>query len=48
MAHWMGVYDDHKRLMVTISFNSDIGDSWEWADDPRIRRRWPRWEFGSA
>jgi hypothetical protein len=34
-AQWKGIYDDHKRLMVVMSFNSDIGDSWEWADDPR-------------
>jgi len=34
VAHWMGVYDDQGRVMVAISFNSDIGDSWEWADDP--------------
>jgi hypothetical protein len=34
-AHWMGIYDDRQRVMVAISFNSDIGDSWEWADDPR-------------
>jgi hypothetical protein len=20
--------------MVAMSFNSDLGDSWEWADDP--------------
>ena len=20
--------------MVAIAFNSDLGDSWEWADDP--------------
>jgi len=33
-AHWLGIYDDHQRLMVAMSFNSDIGDSWEWADDP--------------
>jgi hypothetical protein len=33
VPHWMGIYDDHRRLMVAISFNSDIGDSWEWADD---------------
>jgi Domain of unknown function (DUF4159) len=33
-AQWQGIYDDHKRVMVAISFNSDIGDSWEWADDP--------------
>jgi hypothetical protein len=35
VAHWRGIRDDHNRLMVAISFNSDIGDSWEWADDPR-------------
>jgi hypothetical protein len=34
-AQWKGIYDDHHRLMVVMSFNSDIGDSWEWADDPR-------------
>jgi hypothetical protein len=33
-AHWQGIYDDNGRVMVAISFNSDIGDSWEWADDP--------------
>lgn len=32
--HWQGIYDDRGRLMVAISFNSDLGDSWEWADDP--------------
>jgi hypothetical protein len=35
VAHWMGIYDDHGRVMVAISFNSDLGDSWEWADEPR-------------
>jgi hypothetical protein len=33
-AHWLAIYDDRKRVLVTMSFNSDIGDSWEWADDP--------------
>jgi len=33
-AHWRGVYDDRGRVMVAMSFNSDLGDSWEWADDP--------------
>jgi hypothetical protein len=32
--HWLGIFDDHNRVMVAISFNSDLGDSWEWADDP--------------
>jgi hypothetical protein len=35
VAHWRGIYDDKNRLMVAMSFNSDLGDSWEWADDPR-------------
>ncbi|HXS95169.1 MAG TPA: DUF4159 domain-containing protein [Candidatus Limnocylindrales bacterium] len=35
VAHWYGIYDDKGRVMVAICFNSDIGDSWEWADDPR-------------
>ncbi|HVW07288.1 MAG TPA: DUF4159 domain-containing protein [Bryobacteraceae bacterium] len=30
---WRGIYDDHHRLMVAITFNSDVGDSWEYADD---------------
>ncbi|MGD1097463.1 MAG: DUF4159 domain-containing protein [Bryobacteraceae bacterium] len=33
-AHWRGIYDDKGRVMVAMSPNSDIGDSWEWADDP--------------
>jgi hypothetical protein len=34
VAHWYGIYDDNGRVMVAMSFNSDLGDSWEWADDP--------------
>jgi hypothetical protein len=34
VARWEGVYDDKNRLMMTMSFNSDVGDSWEFADDP--------------
>jgi hypothetical protein len=34
-AHWRAIYDDKGRIMVAVSFNSDLGDSWEWADDPR-------------
>jgi hypothetical protein len=35
VPHWRGIYDDKGRLMVTMTFNNDVGDSWEWADDPR-------------
>ncbi len=31
---WMGIRDDKGRLVVAITFESDIGDSWEWADAP--------------
>jgi hypothetical protein len=34
VPYWRGIYDDRGRLMVAMSFNSDVGDSWEWADDP--------------
>ena len=30
-----GMYDDDERLMVIINFNTDLGDAWEWAEDPR-------------
>lgn len=38
-AHWRGIYDDRGRLMIAASYNSDIGDAWEYADDPRYPER---------
>jgi hypothetical protein len=35
----MGIYDDHNRLMVAMTFNNDVGDSWELADDPSYPER---------
>lgn len=35
VARWEGIYDDKGRVMVAISLNSDIGDSWEWSDTPQ-------------
>ena len=29
-----GVFDDHGRLMILITYNADLGDAWEWMDDP--------------
>src|ERR1700726_4315245 len=34
VARWEAIYDDKGRIMVAISLNSDIGDSWEWSDTP--------------
>ena len=39
VAHWKGIYDDRGRLMVVMTFNSDMGDGWEWADDPGYPER---------
>jgi hypothetical protein len=35
VARWMGIYDDKGRLMVAADLNSDMGDSWEFMDNPR-------------
>lgn len=35
VPHWRGIYDDKGRVMIAISFNSDVGDAWEWADSDR-------------
>jgi hypothetical protein len=34
-AKWRGIYDDRGRVMVAICHNMDLGDAWEWSDDPR-------------
>ena len=31
---WRGVYDDKGRLVMGICHNMDLGDAWEWADNP--------------
>ena len=40
VARWRGIYDDRGRVMIAISYNSDIGDSWEWADEPSYPERY--------
>lgn len=32
--HWRAILDDNGRVMVAIAFNNDLGDSYQWADDP--------------
>jgi hypothetical protein len=39
-ARWRGIYDDKGRLMVAICFQSDLGDSWEWADSPEYPEKY--------
>lgn len=35
VPHVRGIFDDDGRLMVVINWNTDMGDAWEWAEDPR-------------
>jgi hypothetical protein len=32
---WRAIYDDRGRVMVAICLNMDMGDAWEWSDDPK-------------
>ncbi len=29
-----GIFDDEGRLMVIVNWNTDLGDAWEWAENP--------------
>ncbi len=34
VPHVRAIFDDDGRLMVLINWNTDLGDAWEWAEDP--------------
>jgi len=38
--HWRAILDDKGRVMVAICHNMDLGDAWEWSDDPRYPEKW--------
>ena len=40
VPYWRGIYDDKGRVMVAIVANSDLGDSWEYADDPEYPEKY--------
>jgi len=40
VPYWRGIYDDKGRVMVAIVANSDLGDSWEFADDPEYPEKY--------
>lgn len=39
VPHWRGIMDENGRMMVAISFNQDMGDGLEFADDPDYPER---------
>jgi hypothetical protein len=34
VAAWRGIYDDKGRVVVAICHNMDLGDAWQYADEP--------------
>ena len=48
VAHWRGIYDDKGRVMVAICHNMDLGDAWEWSDDPRYPEKFARLAYQIA
>ena len=46
--HWRGIYDSHGRVVVAICNDMDLGDSWEWADDPNYDEKFSAMGFRIA
>ena len=40
-----GIHDENGRLMVVINWNTDLGDAWEWADNPRYPLRYSTYAY---
>lgn len=48
VPHRMGVWDENGRLVCFISFNTDMGDAWEWINDPRYPAKYGLHAYKSA
>jgi len=44
-ATWRGIYDGKGRLVVAICHNMDLGDAWEYADDPQYDEKFAALAF---
>ena len=45
VPHVRGIFDDNGRLMVLINWNTDLGDAWEWADNPDYPLKFSTYAF---
>jgi Domain of unknown function (DUF4159) len=45
VPHVRGIFDDDGRLMVLVNWNTDLGDAWEWADDPEYPLKFSTFAF---
>lgn len=43
--HWRGIYDNSGRLMVAICHDMDLGDAWEYADEPSYDEKFSAMAF---
>ena len=48
VPHRMGVEDEKGRLVCFISFNTDMGDAWEWINDPSYPAKYGLHAYKSA
>lgn len=44
-ARWRGIYDNSGRLLVAICHNMDLGDAWEYADEPQYDEKFSALAF---
>jgi hypothetical protein len=40
VPHWRCIRDEKGRIVVAICHNMDLGDAWEWSDDPKYEEKW--------
>jgi hypothetical protein len=43
-----GIWDDHGRLVVVINHNTDLGDAYEWADEPKYPNEFSSYAYRLA
>jgi len=45
VAHCRGIFDDKGRLLVVVNWNTDLGDAWEWAEQPHYSLRYSTYAY---
>ena len=48
VAECKGIWDDNGRLMVMINHNTDLGDAYEWADEPKYPEAFSHYAYQVA
>ena len=43
--HVRGIFHPDGRLLVAINFNTDLGDAWEWAENPYYPLKYSTFAF---